>query len=261
MSGLNFERRPASIGVTSTACSRMADDPNPARCSSSPAPRGIPAGLRRRASAAAAAARRHAALWIGNTRHGPDAFRSARATSPAWSAGAAASRCFRPNRSRTSTSGPIEFTPSGTPISMVPLTTPDLARFPRFTEALRPRAAGRTRPRRRDLHSLRLVASRRIADAVQRARQLLVEQGAADSAHRSMLLHAALTPARPAARTARSLAGHLRAPACSRRSDEVALAHLPPEQRGLLGPPSPERAQAIRGILVRAVPAPMETIG
>src|SRR5688500_10209720 len=33
--------------------------------------------------------------------------------------------------------GPIEFTPSGTPISMVPLTAPDLAKFPRYAEALR----------------------------------------------------------------------------------------------------------------------------
>jgi len=36
------------------------------------------------------------------------------------------------------------------------------------------------------------------------------------------------------------------------RPGDEALAHLPPEQRGLLGPPSPERTQAIRAILARA---------
>jgi hypothetical protein len=30
------------------------------------------------------------------------------------------------------------------------------------------------------------------------------------------------------------------------------MAHLPPEQRGMLGPPSAERAQAIRTILARS---------
>ena len=33
--------------------------------------------------------------------------------------------------------GPVDFTPSGTPISLVPLNSPDLTRFPRFAEALR----------------------------------------------------------------------------------------------------------------------------
>src|SRR5262249_2480002 len=32
--------------------------------------------------------------------------------------------------------GPFEFTPAGTPISMVPLENPDLERYPRFSQAL-----------------------------------------------------------------------------------------------------------------------------
>ena len=74
-------------------------------------------------------------------------------TSPAWSADAGASRCFRPSRLQTCTSGPVDFTPSGTPISMVPLHDPDLARFPRFARSAAPRAAGGTRTRRCDVHS------------------------------------------------------------------------------------------------------------
>jgi hypothetical protein len=35
-------------------------------------------------------------------------------------------------------------------------------------------------------------------------------------------------------------------------SGDESLAHLPREQRGMLGPPSPERTQAIRAILARA---------
>ena len=35
-------------------------------------------------------------------------------------------------------------------------------------------------------------------------------------------------------------------------SGDESMSHLPREQRGMLGPPSPERAQAIRAILARA---------
>ena len=36
------------------------------------------------------------------------------------------------------------------------------------------------------------------------------------------------------------------------QSGDESMAHLPREQRGMLGPPSPEREKAIRAILARA---------
>ena len=73
--------------------------------------------------------------------------------------------------------GPLDFTPAGAPVSMVPLTNPDFARYPRFAEALR-HASRPSSNRRRPLHSVWLVASRRVADAVQCAGELLVERRA-----------------------------------------------------------------------------------
>jgi len=42
--------------------------------------------------------------------------------------------------------GPIDFTPSGTPLSMVPFVAPDHARFPRYAEALRHAQAAELEP-------------------------------------------------------------------------------------------------------------------
>ena len=52
--------------------------------------------------------------------------------------------------------------------------SPDLARFPRFAEALQARAGRRARPGRCDLHPEHVVASHRVARRLQRAGQLLV---------------------------------------------------------------------------------------
>ena len=74
--------------------------------------------------------------------------------------------------------GPLEITPAGTPVSLVELAAPDLEQFPRFAEAAAARAGRDARAGRRDLHSLPLVARRRLARAGQPVRQLLVEPGA-----------------------------------------------------------------------------------
>ena len=150
---------------------------------------------------------------------------------------------------------PLDFTPSGAPVSLVQLTNPDHARFPRLCRSTAPRAAGGARTRRRVVHSLRLVAPRRIADAIQRAGELLVER-------RARLRRA---PRRVAARAAHASA------IC--RADqravwaelfqqlvftdpEQALAHLPATQRGMLAPPSAERTRQIREKLAKDLGRP-----
>ena len=64
---------------------------------------------------------------------------------------------------------------AGVPVSMVPLHRPDLERHPRFHLALAADARRIELIGRRAVHSLRLVASRGIADAIQRPGQLLVD--------------------------------------------------------------------------------------
>ena len=70
--------------------------------------------------------------------------------------------------------GPLDFAPTGAPMSLVSLRNPDFARYPKFREALAGGPGGRRRTGGRRLHSAALVASRRVARAVQRAGELLV---------------------------------------------------------------------------------------
>jgi hypothetical protein len=146
--------------------------------------------------------------------------------------------------------GPIEFTISGPPISMVSLKSPDLARFPRFAEALRQSRSAELEPgdalfipygwwhQVESLSPFNVLVNYWWNDARQAGspfdcmlhailtlRDLPPEQRAV---WREMFEHYVFTPA------------------------DEALSHLPREQRGMLGPPSMDRALAIRAILARA---------
>ena len=101
-------------------------------------------------------------------------------TSPASSAAGGDSRCFRPSRWRTCTWGRSISRPRARPSAWCRCTTPDLARFPRFAEALRHAQSAELDPGDALYIPVRLVASRRVTDAVQRAGELLVERRAED---------------------------------------------------------------------------------
>jgi hypothetical protein len=144
---------------------------------------------------------------------------------------------------------PLDFTPSGAPVSLVQLTAPDHSRFPRFAEALRNAMQAELGPgdalfipygwwhHVESLSPFNVLVNYWWSNAPEAG----VPHGA--------LLHAALT--------IRDL------PPGQRKvwqamfeqlvfSDpECALAHLPPAQRGLLGPPSAERTRRIREMLAR----------
>ena len=70
--------------------------------------------------------------------------------------------------------GPLDYAPTGAPMSLVSLHEPDLERFPRFRACIGRRRERRTESRGCDLHPGSLVAPRRVARAVQPAGQLLV---------------------------------------------------------------------------------------
>jgi hypothetical protein len=140
--------------------------------------------------------------------------------------------------------GPVDFTPAGTPISMVPLHDPDFSRFPRFAEALRHAAQADLAPgdvlyipygwwhHVQSLEPFNVLVNYWWNDAA----NLGSPYGA--------LLHATLV--------LRDL------PAEQRNvwraifesfvftDPEQAFGHLPPAQRGLLGPPSAQRDRAVR---------------
>jgi hypothetical protein len=144
---------------------------------------------------------------------------------------------------------PLDFTPSGAPVSMVQLTQPDHARYPRYAEALRHALQAELDPgdalfipfgwwhHVESLTPLNVLVNYWWNDAP--------NVGAPHGA----LLHALLA--------IRDLPADQRAVWASMFEQLVfadpgtALAHIPPAQRGMLGPPSAERTRTIREKLAR----------
>ena len=144
---------------------------------------------------------------------------------------------------------PLDFTPSGAPVSLVQFTAPDLAKYPRYEEALKHAMQAELGPgdalfipygwwhHVESLTPFNVLVNYWWGDAP-----------AAGAPH-GALLHAALT--------IRDLPPGQRAVWESIfqqlvfTDPERALAHLRPEQRGLLAPPSAERTKKIRDLLAR----------
>ena len=156
---------------------------------------------------------------------------------------------FPPDQIENLYIAPLDFTPSGAPVSMVQFTAPDHSRFPRYADALRHAVHAELGPgdalfipygwwhHVESLTPFNVLVNYWWSDAP--------ESGAPHGA----LLHAMLT--------IRDLPPDQRAvwESIFRQlvfSDpEQALAHLPPAQRGLLAPPSAERTRRIREMLAR----------
>jgi hypothetical protein len=144
---------------------------------------------------------------------------------------------------------PLDFTPSGAPVSMVQLTHPDHARFPRFADALRHARQAELEPGDAIFipfgwwHHVESLTPFNVL--VNYWWNPAPDSGPAHGA----LLHSLLTirdlPADQRAVWA-NLFQHL-----VFTDPDRALAHLPPHQRGMLGPPSAERTQRIRQTLAR----------
>jgi hypothetical protein len=158
---------------------------------------------------------------------------------------------FPPDQVSNLYPGPIEFTPSGTPISMVPFTAPDFGKFPRFEEALRHAVQAELAPgdgiyipygwwhHVESLTPLNGLVNYWWNDAPKLGSPYAV------------LLHAALgLRDLPADQRAvwRSMFEHF-----VFTDPDEALAHLTPRQRGLLGPPEPKRIAEVRNILAKSV--------
>jgi hypothetical protein len=150
--------------------------------------------------------------------------------------------------------GPLDLTPAGTPVSMVPLTAPDLQRFPRFAEAMRHAMSAELEPG--DAIYIPYLWWHHVESLT--PFNVLVNYWWNSSpkvgSPYGVLLHAVMSlrdlPAdqRDAWRGLFDLLVFT--------DPETALAHLPPDKRGLLGPPSPERVREIRAILAQALSRP-----
>jgi hypothetical protein len=144
---------------------------------------------------------------------------------------------------------PLDFTPSGAPVSLVQLTHPDAARFPRFTEALRHALQAELGPgdalfipygwwhHVESLTPFNVLVNYWWNEAT--------DHGAPHGA----LLHALLT-IRDLPPDQRAVWSEIFAQLVF-ADPESALAHLPASQRGMLAPPSPERSRKLREILAR----------
>jgi hypothetical protein len=142
---------------------------------------------------------------------------------------------------------PLDFTPSGAPVSLVELSRADHARFPRFAEALRHAVQAELDPgdalfipygwwhHVESLRPLNVLVNYWWNDAP--------DHGAPHGAlMHSILAIRDLPPAQ------RAVWANLFAELVF-ADPETALAHLPPERRGILGPPSPDRSRKIREML------------
>lgn len=250
MRGLNFERRPATISATIERLLAQVDDPNPPAVyvESTPTAEYLPpfgtenpnpllpptVGPR---------------IWVGNTLTVQTHF-DLSSNIACVVGGRRRFTLFPPDQLPNLYVGPMEFNISGPPISMVPLKSPDLARFPRFAEALAASQGAELAPgdalyvpygwwhHVESLEPFNVLVNYWWNEARQVGSPL------------DCMLHAVLTirDLPPEQRAVwRAMFEHY----VFKAGDE-SLAHLTREQRGMLGPPSPERAQAIRSILARA---------
>jgi hypothetical protein len=250
MRGLNFERRPATISATIDRLLAQAEDPNPAAIyiESTPTSEHLPPF---------AAANPHPLLppavapriWVGNTLTVQTHF-DLSSNIACVVGGRRRFTLFPPEQLPNLYVGPIEFTISGPPISMVSLKNPDLARFPRFSAALAASQSAELGPgdalyipygwwhQVESLSPFNVLVNYWWNDARQAGSPF------------DCMLHGilALRDLPPEQREV----WRVMFENYVFKSGDESMAHLPREQRGMLGPPSAERTQAIRTILARA---------
>jgi hypothetical protein len=245
--GFNFTRSPATIGATLDRLLRGAEMPGgPAIfLESLPANDYLPgfSGTHRMPLLDAGI---EARVWIGNAvkinTHFDLAYNIA-----CVAGGRRRFTLFPPDQIGNLYIAPLDFTPSGAPVSMVQFTNPDLARFPRFAEALRHGWQAELGPgdslyipygwwhHVESLAPFNVLVNYWWNDAP--------DVGAPHGA----LVHALLT--------IRDLPADQRGvwESLFRQlvftDPEHALAHMPPSRRGMLAPPSAERTRKMRQTL------------
>jgi hypothetical protein len=255
LAGFNFTRRPMAMGALLERLLALADVPD--------APviylESMPTGPYLPAFAAAHPmplldARIEPRLWIGNrvtvNTHFDLVYNIACVI-----AGRRRFTLFPPDQLSNLYLAPLDFTPSGAPVSLAQLSRADHARFPRLGEALRHAQQVELGPgdalyipygwwhHVESLTPFNVLANYWWNDAP--------NHGAPHGALLHSLLAIRDLPADQRL-VWESMFRHL-----VFTDPEMALAHLPVDKRGMLGPPSPERARGIRDKLTRDLNTPL----
>ena len=244
MTGFNFTRRPAVISDTVERIVAQMDAPDPGMIflESLPVADFMPDFLRehRNPLLEANVAPR---IWIGNAlkvqTHYDLLYNIACVVG-----GRRRFTLFPPDQLHNLYIGPVDFTPSGTPLSMVRFTDPDFAKYPRFVEAMRHAVQAELAPGDGIYipygwwHHVESLTPFNVLV------NYWWNDGARWGTPYSVLLHAALT-LRNLPADQRAVWANMFAELIFNGPDE-GLAHLPPDRRGLLGPPTPERVKTIR---------------
>lgn len=250
LEGFNFERKRGGISATIDRLLALADEPDPRRIfiESMPTDEYLP-NFAAEHPMSLLDPRVRPRIWIGNVitvQTHYDLFYNIACVV----GGRRRFTLFPPEQVTNLYTGPLEYTPAGAPLSMVPPYDPDLGRFPRFAEAMRHAVTAELEPgdalyipfgwwhHVQSLTRFNALVNYWWNDAAQ--------YGSPYGA----LLHAALA--------LRDLPDDQRAVWRALFDNyvftdaEVALGHLAPEKRGLLGPPSPKRLQDVRSLLAQA---------
>jgi hypothetical protein len=250
MQGFNFERRDGSISGAMDRMLAQGESPQAIYVQSTPIPEYMPA-LAQHLPFDLVHPSVPGRIWIGNavvvTTHYDLSENLACVV-----AGRRRFTLFPPEQLPNLYVGPLEFTPGGAPVSMVDLDSPDLARYPRFADALAAAETADLEPgdvlyipymwwhHVRSLDRLNVLVNYWWNDA----RTPLASPY-------DCLLHAllALREMPPDQRTAwRALFDYH-----VFKVHGEPLEHLAPQHRGGLGPMTPERAQHLKMTLLRAL--------
>jgi hypothetical protein len=254
MRGFNFERRPATVSATIERLLAQASQENPPALyvESTPTPEFLPefAGANPQPLLPPGVAPR---IWVGNQLIAQTHFDLSNNIACVVG-GHRRFTLFPPEQLPNLYVGPLEFNISGPPISMVSLREPDLARFPKFAEALAAAQSAELGPG--DALYIPFGWWHHVESLT--PFNVLVNYWWNDARRAGSpfdaMLHAILSlrDLPPEQRAVwRTLFEHY----VFQPGDE-AMAHLPRDQRGLLGPPSTERDAAIRAALARAFSRP-----
>ena len=252
MSGFNFERKVAGIGATLERLLSLANEPQPITLfiESMPTDKNLPefAAAHPMPLLPPTVAPR---IWIGN-RVTVQTHYDLLENIACVVGGRRRFTLFPPEQVANLYMGPVEFTPAGTPVSMVSLKNPDLARYPRFAEALR--HAQQAELEAGDALFIPYMWWHHVESLTPFNALVNYWWNDVPFSPYSVLLHAALT--------LRDLPPHHRAAWQAFfehlvfNDPENALGHLTAEQRGLLGPPSAKRTREVRDILRQAFQRP-----
>lgn len=253
MSGLNFDRKPEPLAASLDRLLAHLDDARPPALSvqSTPVDGALPGFAAENIAPALMNAASAPRIWIGNAitvqTHYDIAYNIA-----CVAAGHRRFTLFPPDQVFNLYLGPLEFTPAGTPVSMVQLHAPDHARYPRFAQAFAAAQQAELEPG--DALYIPFFWWHHV-QSLDRFNALInywwnAAKSPPGTAYECLLHCVMMLRDLPADQRAawRAMFDHI-----VFQTEGEAFGHLAPENRGLLGPMTLDRIKNIRTVLARSL--------